>query len=493
MATTYYAVITEQGNAKIANAILMGTKVNITEFAVGTGDGAYYAPTGQETALKDEKWRGNIQDYETDTLNTNVLKISAIVPSDVGGFTVREMGVFDDEGTLIAIANCPPMEKIVLGDGIVSEFVPTIKIAVSNTSVINFKVDPTAIIAIKADIKKAIDDLSGEELLAKMAADNSVLPVANGGTGANTAKGGLANLLGLSKLAAISAATNYADTSIDGVMFVSLSPTNHAGLYALLGELYAYIVQIFYVATDASRSRIQIAHGYINNKMATRYYNGNTGTWSSWQKVYTDADVIPVANGGTGATDSSTICKNIGALQRTSISPSTSEMLGETDLNNVKSCGFYRITSSNTNGPITSGNGHTLLVIPWDTNTYMQMYFYGGPTVYIRVSTGAWYQIITENNLATQVQSLLTGGSVSVIKSIQRGTVNLENEQYSATATISAVDTSKAVIHFLGGVYENNTLQSFGRIELTNSTTVSVYRYVRNYTAAIGFEVVEYY
>ena len=159
MATTYYAVVTEQGNAKIANAVLMGTKVNITEFAVGTGGGAYYAPTGKEAALIDEKWRGSIEEYGTDALNENVLKITAIVPSSVGGFTVREMGVFDEEGILIAIANCPPMEKIVLGDGIVSELVPTIKIAVSNTAVINFKVDPTAIIAIKADISAAVSDV----------------------------------------------------------------------------------------------------------------------------------------------------------------------------------------------------------------------------------------------------------------------------------------------------------------------------------------------
>ncbi|MEA5083305.1 MAG: phage tail protein [Lachnospiraceae bacterium] len=158
MATTYYAVVTEQGNAKIANAVLMGTKVNITTFAVGTGGGAYYAPTGKEETLIQEKWRGSIEEYGTDTLNENVLKITAIVPSSVGGFTVREMGVFDEEGVLIAIANCPPMEKIVLGDGIVSEFVPTIKIAVSNTAVINFKVDPTAIIAIKADISTAVSD-----------------------------------------------------------------------------------------------------------------------------------------------------------------------------------------------------------------------------------------------------------------------------------------------------------------------------------------------
>ena len=107
----YGTKLTAKGAAALAACILEGTKLEITEIAVGDGGGAYYEPMSSQTALVHEVWRDEVLSCEKSVLNPNTMDIKGVIPSDAGGFVIREMGVFDAAGTLIGVCNTPDMEK----------------------------------------------------------------------------------------------------------------------------------------------------------------------------------------------------------------------------------------------------------------------------------------------------------------------------------------------------------------------------------------------
>ena len=150
----YEAVVTDLGNQLMMDAIANGRKVAITEFAVGDGGGDYYKPSTEMTSLKSEKWRGLINSCEVSSEAPNVLEISAICPGDAGGFTIREMGVFDEAGNMIAICNCPATPKVPISDGVVNEMRLEMEIALINGNAIELVVDPHIVTATKADIEE---------------------------------------------------------------------------------------------------------------------------------------------------------------------------------------------------------------------------------------------------------------------------------------------------------------------------------------------------
>ncbi len=154
MELEYYAILTEIGTAAIANATVLGQKVALTQFAVGDGGGNYYRPSKEMTALKGEKWRGEINSYEVDSVNADLINVKAVIPALIGGFTIREMGLFDDNNRLIAIANTPDSVKITTDSGAVKEMEIVMELLVSNANIVSIQVNPTVSIATKEDIDK---------------------------------------------------------------------------------------------------------------------------------------------------------------------------------------------------------------------------------------------------------------------------------------------------------------------------------------------------
>lgn len=156
----YYTIATEIGTAAASNAFLTGTKVNITTFVVGDGGGIEYAPTPDMTELRSEVWRGVVSHAEIDTDSPNVINYTALLPSTVGGFVMREMGIVDDQGRLIGIGNMASTPKIRFDQGISDEIELTFSLTISSPEAMEWKVDPTVILATKADI--AAHNLSAE-------------------------------------------------------------------------------------------------------------------------------------------------------------------------------------------------------------------------------------------------------------------------------------------------------------------------------------------
>ena len=135
---------------------------------------------------------------------------------------------------------------------------------------------------------------------------SGTLPIAKGGTGATAAATALSNLNGMSKLAAYySSGTDMLDTALDGSMIVYASASNNASLYSAIGDGFAYVYQFFYSGVSTTTNRMQIAHQFRSNKMATRYCN--SGVWSAWELIYTQAAPPSVTTNytGTGVSGSS--------------------------------------------------------------------------------------------------------------------------------------------------------------------------------------------
>lgn len=171
MAEQFYSILTSIGKAKIANANALGNKLNLTTLVLGDGNGKYYNPTENQEALVNEVWKGNISSITTDSKNPNWIVIETIVAGNVGGFFIREVGIFDDEGSLIAIGKYPETYKPVISDGSTKDLIIRMILEVSNSANVTLKIDPAIIMATKKDVEvleNKIRDLKGvyaEDLL----------------------------------------------------------------------------------------------------------------------------------------------------------------------------------------------------------------------------------------------------------------------------------------------------------------------------------------
>ena len=150
---TYGTLVTDCGIQLIAAAVMEGKKINITDLAVGDGGGAYYQPTPNMTGLKNECWSGPIKSVSVNKDSPNMIDITAIIPSTVGGFTIREMAVKDDVKNTIAICNTPDTEKVIISSGAAGEIELTMHIEISNADAISFVIDPNVVTATKKDIE----------------------------------------------------------------------------------------------------------------------------------------------------------------------------------------------------------------------------------------------------------------------------------------------------------------------------------------------------
>ncbi len=154
MAENFYTILTNIGMAAIANAQVSQSKVDFASIAVGDSNGSYYSPAATATKLVNEVWRGSINAISIDETNPNWIIVEAVIPATIGGFSVREIGVFDTSGALLAIGKIPETYKPAAEQGSLKDLYLRIILEVSNASSITLKVDPAVIYA----SKKYVDD-----------------------------------------------------------------------------------------------------------------------------------------------------------------------------------------------------------------------------------------------------------------------------------------------------------------------------------------------
>ena len=150
----YGTIVTDLGTILIRDAVLEGKQINLTTLAVGDGGGYYYQPTADMTELRNERWSGKVNSVTVNPDSPNIIDVLAVIPSDVGGWTIREMCVKDEEGNMIAVCNTPDTEKVIITSGAAGEIEMLMHIEISNTGAITFIVDPYAITATKKDLRE---------------------------------------------------------------------------------------------------------------------------------------------------------------------------------------------------------------------------------------------------------------------------------------------------------------------------------------------------
>ena len=281
MSTKFKTVITTAGAAKLAAATAPGgRKVNITTMAVGDGGGKLPVPDAGQTGLIHEVWRHALNKISQDKRNSNYIIAELVIPPEVGGFWMRELGLYDDAGTLIAVANMAESYKPALAEGSGRSQTCRMVIIVSSVASVELTIDTTTVMA----TQDYVDDKIAEHEQSRRHPDASL-----------TAKG----------FTQLSSATNSTSETL------AATPKAVKAAYDLANRKYT--------AQDATTAR----KGLVQLSSAT---NSTSETLAATPKAVKAA--YDLANGKYTAQDATTARK--GLVQLSSVTNSDSEMLAAT-------------------------------------------------------------------------------------------------------------------------------------------------------------------
>ncbi|MCE4318532.1 tail fiber protein [Escherichia coli] len=158
MSTKFYTLLTDIGAAKLASAAALGVPLKITHMAVGDGGGTLPTPDAKQTALVNEKRRAALNMLYIDPQNSSQIIAEQVIPENEGGWWIREVGLFDESGALIAVGNCPESYKPQLAEGSGRTQTVRMVLITSSTDNITLKIDPAVVLA----TRKYVDDKISE-------------------------------------------------------------------------------------------------------------------------------------------------------------------------------------------------------------------------------------------------------------------------------------------------------------------------------------------
>ncbi len=173
MSAKFYTLLTDIGAAKLASAAALGVPLKITQMAVGDGGGVLPTPSAQQTALVAEKRRASLNMLYIDPQNSSQIIAEQVIPETEGGWWIREVGLFDDTGALIAVGNCPESYKPQLAEGSGRTQTVRMVLITSSTDNITLKIDPAVVLATRKyvddkvlELKVYVDDLMAKHTAA---------------------------------------------------------------------------------------------------------------------------------------------------------------------------------------------------------------------------------------------------------------------------------------------------------------------------------------
>ncbi|EEY5317839.1 phage tail protein, partial [Escherichia coli] len=173
MSTKFYTLLTDIGAAKLASAAALGVPLKITHMAVGDGGGTLPTPDAKQTALVNEKRRAALNMLYIDPQNSSQIIAEQVIPENEGGWWIREVGLFDESGALIAVGNCPESYKPQLAEGSGRTQTVRMVLITSSTGNIILKIDPAVVLATRKyvddkalELKVYVDDLIAKHLAA---------------------------------------------------------------------------------------------------------------------------------------------------------------------------------------------------------------------------------------------------------------------------------------------------------------------------------------
>ncbi|MCN2273065.1 phage tail protein [Escherichia coli] len=173
MSTKFYTLLTDIGAAKLASAAALGVPLKITHMAVGDGGGTLPTPDAKQTALVNEKRWAALNMLYIDPQNSSQIIAEQVIPENEGGWWIREVGLFDESGVLIAVGNCPESYKPQLAEGSGRTQTVRMVLITSSTDNITLKIDPAVVLATRKyvddkalELKVYVDDQMAKHLAA---------------------------------------------------------------------------------------------------------------------------------------------------------------------------------------------------------------------------------------------------------------------------------------------------------------------------------------
>ncbi|HBA6267050.1 TPA: phage tail protein, partial [Escherichia coli] len=325
MSTKFRTVITTAGAAKLAAATAPGgRKVNITTMAVGDGGGKLPVPNAGQTGLIHEVWRHALNKISQDKRNSNYIIAELVIPPEVGGFWMRELGLYDDAGTLIAVANMAESYKPALAEGSGRSQTCRMVIIVSSVASVALTIDTTTVMA----TQDYVDDKIAEHEQSRRHPDASL--TAKGFTQLSNATNSTSETLAATPKA-VKAAYDLANgkytaqdatTARKGLVQLSSATNSTSETLAATPKAVKAAYDLAngkYTAQDATTAR----KGLVQLSSAT---NSDSETLAATPKAVKTA--YDLANGKYTAQDATTARK--GLVQLSSATNSDSETLAAT-------------------------------------------------------------------------------------------------------------------------------------------------------------------
>ncbi|MGB8665063.1 MAG: phage tail protein [Serratia inhibens] len=326
MTAKYRALLTEQGKALLANAAATGQKLEITQMAVGDGGGTATIPSESQTKLVGEKRRAALNSLQVNTNSNNQVIAEQVIPEDVGGWWIRELGLYDKNGVLVAIANTPDTYKPLLNEGAGRTQVVRMVLLVKGDAGAMIVADKTAVLVSRDTLDAAIaeharsrnhpdatllakgftqlsnDSNSNSESLAatpkavKAVSDASLKIAANlkDVTDKVTARSNL----GLGSAATRNVGTEAANLMEVGAFGLGSGSTHRADAYGNLGEIYRVNGTSKNSPGSGTYGVINLpcdggpSSGYLAVQNSAAAYVGSSTTPEkplSWYRIYTTA------------------------------------------------------------------------------------------------------------------------------------------------------------------------------------------------------------
>ncbi|EHZ4944644.1 tail fiber protein, partial [Escherichia coli] len=393
MSTKFKTVITTAGAAKLAAATAPGgRKVNITTMAVGDGGGKLPVPDAGQTGLIHEVWRHALNKISQDKRNSNYIIAELVIPPEVGGFWMRELGLYDDAGTLIAVANMAESYKPALAEGSGRSQTCRMVIIVSSVASVELTIDTTTVMA----TQDYVDDKIAEHEQSRRHPDASL--TAKGFTQLSSATNSTSETLAATPKA-VKAAYDLANgkytaqdatTARKGLVQLSSATNSTSETLAATPKAVKAAYDLAngkYTAQDATTAR----KGLVQLSSAT---NSDSETLAATPKAVKTA--YDLANGKYTAQDATTARK--GLVQLSSATNSDSETLAATP-KAVKSAydNAEKRLQKDQNGADIPDKGRFLSNInvyskgEVDKKKGMRKYSFAAPA---NVVAGKWYPVI---------------------------------------------------------------------------------------------------
>ncbi|ECK6785606.1 phage tail protein [Salmonella enterica] len=155
----FKTIITDYGKQRLIAAMSPGgTKLTLTQMAVGDGGGNPTNPDTTSTALVNEVWRAAVNSVTVDKTHSNIIIVELLIPAEVGGFWIREAGIYDEFNKLVAVCSLPASEKPLLEQGSGRAQTVRMTLIVSDTSIVNITIDSTTIMATNEYVDNSLEE-----------------------------------------------------------------------------------------------------------------------------------------------------------------------------------------------------------------------------------------------------------------------------------------------------------------------------------------------